>query len=225
MQNRQTVPAPKRRNATKGARTRAILKQVARKLFEVDGHAGVTAQSIVEAAGISSGTFYIYFSNKNEIISEICRDFIDKMINSLAVERSYDSEYEYICIGHHIYVKYVNDNWRFYRFLISYSFVNSDILEILHNARIREAERTAAFLHIMWNKAGREPPEKDAKGAIKMAMALHAMTEGVMQDELNSLAPGSELTAAKLRDLALYMGRLFYRSVFLEEPPVIQFDR
>lgn len=224
MQNGQAVRAPKKRNATKGARTRAVLKQVARNLFEIDGHAGVTAQSIVEAAGISSGTFYIYFSNKDEIIFEICRDFIDEMINSLAVERRYNSDYEYICIGHHIYIKYINDNWRFFRSLLSYSFVNYDIMEIFHGARVREAERTAAYLLTRWGNLDRNSHGEDTKGAVRMAMALHAMTEGAVQDELTTLAPGTELSDLQLRDLALYLGRLFYRSVFLEEPPIIQFD-
>lgn len=224
MQKEDARSAPKRRNATKGARTREMLKQVARSLFEIDGHTGVTAQSIVETAGISSGTFYTYFKNKDDVISQISFDFLDNMINLLAVERIYKTEFEYICTGHYIYIKYVANNWRFFKFILSYSFVNSNIMEYLHYARLREAERTAAYLLICWSKSDRAAPESDTRGAVKMAMALHAMTEGALQDELTSLAYRTELTDLELREFALYMGRLFYRAAFLEEPPEITFS-
>ena len=215
---------PKKRNATKGARTRAMLKQVARNLFEVDGHSGVTAQAIVEAAGISSGTFYVYFSNKDEILFEISRDFFDEIIKILAAGRNYFSDFENICLGHYIYINHVAANWDFFRSLTSYSFFNTDLLKIARDARLKEAERTAAYLLTRWSQHDGTAPEVDTQGAVKMAMALHAMTEGFLQDELTSLPPGTKPDDAEVRGLALYMGRLFYRAAFLEEPPKIDFN-
>jgi AcrR family transcriptional regulator len=216
-------PTPKKRNATKGARTRAMLKQVARNLFEIDGHAGVTAQAIVEAAGISSGTFYTYFTNKDEILFEISRDFFNEIIDLLAADRKYATDFENICLGHYIYIKYVAANWDFFRSLTSYSFANTDLLEIARNARLKEAERTATYLLTRWSQIDRAAPEVDMPGAVKMAMALHAMTEGFLQDELTSLPSGTKPGDADVCGLALYMSRLFYRAAFLEEPPEIEF--
>jgi AcrR family transcriptional regulator len=218
------APVPKKRNATKGARTRVILKQIARTLFERDGHSGVSAQAIVEAAGISSGTFYIYFTNKDEILFEISRDFLDEIIARLAVDRIYTTDFENICLGHYIYIKSVSENWDFFRALTSYSFANTDLLEILRGARLKEAERTAAYFLTRWNQLDRDAPEVDMQGAVKMAMALHAMTEGYLQDELTTLPLGKKLDEAEMRELALYVGRLFYRAAFLEKPPEIQFN-
>jgi AcrR family transcriptional regulator len=200
-----------------------MLKQVARKLFEVGGHSGVTAQAIVEAAGISSGTFYVYFTNKDEILFEISRDFFDETVSILAENRTYSTDFENICLGHYIYIKHVAANWDFFRSLTSYSFVNTDLLKIARDARLKEAERTAAYLLTRWSLFDREAPEADMPGAVKMAMALHAMTEGFLQDELTSLPSGTKPDDANVCALALYMSRLFYRAAFLEEPPEIEF--
>jgi AcrR family transcriptional regulator len=224
LSERKSASAPKKRNATKGARTRAKIKQYAHKLFAENGHIGVTAQSIVETAGVSSGTFYVYFSNKDEVISEICQDFMDKMIGTLAEVRESDSDFEYLYIGQYIFVKYVYENYGFFRALIEYSYANSNIFKILHDARIREAKRTAQ-LFMRWSELGRFVPTNDAKGSFRAAMALNAMTEGFVQDELTTLGPDTSLTDRQLRDLAMLVSRLFYRAVFLEEPPVIDFDR
>jgi AcrR family transcriptional regulator len=218
------APVPKKRNATKGARTRAMLKQVARQLFQRDGHSGVSAQAIVEAARISSGTFYLYFTNKDEILLEVSRDFLDEAVVLLAADRRYANDFENICLGHYIYIKHVSANWDFFRSLTSFSFSNKTLLEFSRNARLKEAERTAAYLMMRWHQLGRDAPEVDMPGAIKMAMALHAMLEGHLQDELTTLPPGKKPSEAEMRELALYMGRLFYRAAFLEEPPHIQFN-
>jgi AcrR family transcriptional regulator len=221
---KKSATAPKKRNATKGARTRAMIKQHAHKLFAENGHTGLTAQSVVETAGVSSGTFYVYFSNKDEVISEICQDFMDKMIGTLAAVRKHDSDYEYLYIGQYIFIKYVYENYNFFRSLIEYSYANSDIFKILHDARIKEAKRTAELFK-RWSELGRVVPTNDAKGAFRAAMALNAMTEGFIQDELATLGPDTSLTDQQLRGLAVLVSRLFYRAVFLEEPPAIDFDR
>lgn len=223
MQTKQSVAAPKKRNATKGARTRAMIKQHAHKLFAENGHTGVTAQFIVETAGVSSGTFYVYFANKDEVLSEICHDFLDQMVRSLAKKREYNSDFEYLSIGQYIYVKYVYENSGFLRALIAYSYANPDIFKILHDARMKEAERTAQ-LFTRWGELGRFVPISDAKATFRAAMALNAMTEGFVQDELGALGPNASLSDQQLRNLAALVSRLFYRAVFLEEPPDIQFD-
>ena len=224
MPEKKSAAAPKKRNATKGARTRAMIKQHAHTLFAENGHTGVTAQSIVETAEVSSGTFYVYFSNKDEVLSEVCRDFLDKMVNSLAKKRESQSDYQYLYIGQYIYVKYVYENYDFFRSLIAYTYANPEIFKILHHARTTEAERTAQLFK-EWGELGRFVPISDAKDTFRAAMALNAMTEGFVQDELATLDPNTSLTDQQLRDLALLVSRLFYRAVFLEEPPDIEFDQ
>lgn len=52
-------------------RKREALLNCARDEFEEKGFEGATARSIAERAGVATGTFYQYFSNKDEILREL----------------------------------------------------------------------------------------------------------------------------------------------------------
>jgi AcrR family transcriptional regulator len=63
---------PKRKAGTdkhvgKGARTRARILSAARIVFERDGYADARVVDIVTEAGFAHGTFYTYFSSKQEV--------------------------------------------------------------------------------------------------------------------------------------------------------------
>jgi AcrR family transcriptional regulator len=205
---------PKKRNVTKGARTRAHIKQEARKLFERDGHAGVTAQAIVETAGVSSGTFYVYFANKDEVLLEICREFHEEVIDGLAQSYTGKTVYENICLGQYAYIRRIVDNWSFYRALLSYSFA-----EVQHEARIREAERTQRVLERVWRETNSAFRVTEPEKALQTAMMLNAMIEGFLQDLLLGLKVGAEPSELELREIVAMSSRLFYRAAYLEEPP------
>ncbi len=210
---------PKKRNATKGARTRAHIKQVTRQLFERDGHAGVTAQAIVEAAAISSGTFYIYFANKDEVLLEICWEFHEEVIAGLAQSYTGKTVYENICLGQYAYIRRIVDNWSFYRALLSYSFAEPRLREVQHEARVCEAERTRSILERVWCKTDSPYRITDPEKALQVAMMLNAMIEGFSQDLLRELKPGAEPSEPELREIVAMCSRLFYRAAYLQEPP------
>lgn len=61
---------PRQRRAM---RTRASLLDAARREFSERGHAGATSKTIAERAGVSVGSLYQYFSDKDQILREIAR--------------------------------------------------------------------------------------------------------------------------------------------------------
>ncbi len=70
-----------RREARK-AQTRKALKDAARNCFLNEGLADTSVGSIVRAAGVAQGTFYVHFENKEALLDELLADF-----NELFVER------------------------------------------------------------------------------------------------------------------------------------------
>lgn len=56
----------------------------ARELFLLQGYEKTTMEEIARAAPLSKATLYSEFSNKEEILLEICRTHIDQMNTSLA---------------------------------------------------------------------------------------------------------------------------------------------
>jgi AcrR family transcriptional regulator len=56
--------------ASRGERTRVRIRDVANRLFLEQGFDATTVDAIVDAAGISKGTFYIYFKRKEDLLLE-----------------------------------------------------------------------------------------------------------------------------------------------------------
>ena len=63
--------------SARGRRTRQALLDAARRVFVSQGYADVTAATITTEAGVSYGSFYVYFSSKADIFTEIARQLID----------------------------------------------------------------------------------------------------------------------------------------------------
>jgi AcrR family transcriptional regulator len=57
----------------RAVRTRAALVDAAQKEFSQHGYAATTARSIAKAAGVSTGSFYQYFVDKDAVLRELGR--------------------------------------------------------------------------------------------------------------------------------------------------------
>jgi AcrR family transcriptional regulator len=66
---------------------RSALLQAALELFAENGFNGSPTALIAKRAGVASGTLYIYFKNKEELIRELFRE-VRAQIDSIALENS-----------------------------------------------------------------------------------------------------------------------------------------
>jgi AcrR family transcriptional regulator len=64
----------------RGARTRAALVKAARALFERKGYLDTNVGDIAKRARVAHGTFYTYFSSKEEIFGEVADDLQHRML-------------------------------------------------------------------------------------------------------------------------------------------------
>lgn len=71
---RQVTSTRGRPLAAKGERTRRRLLAAAEEAFAVLGYHEASIVKITEAAGVSQGTFYIYFEGKQQIFDELIAD-------------------------------------------------------------------------------------------------------------------------------------------------------
>lgn len=76
-----------RGTSLRAERTRAKLLRGARKIFERDGFVEARVTDIARAAGVAHGTFYTYFSSKEEIFKEL----VATLQEDLAHQRPDDS--------------------------------------------------------------------------------------------------------------------------------------
>ncbi len=76
------------RRKSGAARKREFL-EVALCLFSEQGYDGTTIQDIIDAVGVSKGTFYHYFGSKQDVVEELARDLTERMaplIEEIAAE-------------------------------------------------------------------------------------------------------------------------------------------
>ncbi|MEI8237928.1 MAG: TetR/AcrR family transcriptional regulator [Actinomycetota bacterium] len=70
------VMAAKRPVTARGERTRRALVAAARRLFEANGYVATNIGDISAEALVSHGTFYTYFTSKEEVFAEVVSDLI-----------------------------------------------------------------------------------------------------------------------------------------------------
>src|SRR6185436_2810251 len=66
-------------------RRRDELLRVAAELFGRNGYHGTSISDVIDAAGISRGTFYLYFDNKDSIFLELLEQFTQRMMAAVRV--------------------------------------------------------------------------------------------------------------------------------------------
>jgi AcrR family transcriptional regulator len=71
----EDLPADGTLLTARGVRSRAALLDAARKLFRTKGFANTKIADITHEAGRALGSFYTYFSNKQEVLEELAEDF------------------------------------------------------------------------------------------------------------------------------------------------------
>ncbi|RJP29889.1 MAG: TetR/AcrR family transcriptional regulator [Actinobacteria bacterium] len=80
--------ADNKKTTAKSEETRAALLRAARRVFAWKGVTNSRVSDIVSAAGVSHGTFYVYFKNKEDILYEVVRPVLDELYE--AVSGSWD---------------------------------------------------------------------------------------------------------------------------------------
>lgn len=61
---------------TKGERTRTQLQIAACEILNAGGPKALTVAAVYELAGVSNGTFYIYFSDRNGLLESLLTEFV-----------------------------------------------------------------------------------------------------------------------------------------------------
>lgn len=90
----------------KGERTRQRLFDAAMHLIAEKGYDNVTIDEICRAAQVAKGTFYIYYSSKNNIVAESyytdMTSYMDEHFSEWVEEHPESSIYERICAFAHL---------------------------------------------------------------------------------------------------------------------------
>lgn len=136
-----TGPEPKVPATARGERTRTRLVQAARKVFERDGFLDARVADITKEADAAAGSFYTYFTSKEEIFQAVLDAVQDEMLHPPAHEMTDDDDpVRVIAASNRAYLKSYERNAELMRLL-------EQVATIDESFRKTRKLRADAFMH------------------------------------------------------------------------------
>jgi AcrR family transcriptional regulator len=100
--------------SARGRRTRAALVAAAREVFRRDGYAEATATAVTAEAGVGYGSFYVYFSSKEEIFVEVVQELLEAVYIESRAPQEEDDPAERLAYENRRYFQLYRDNARLF---------------------------------------------------------------------------------------------------------------
>jgi AcrR family transcriptional regulator len=127
------VPVPTgvdgRELTSRGAATRRRLLEAAESVFSELGYHDASIVKITEAAGVAQGTFYLYFSGKQEIFEELVRDLNRRVRRAMAAGAEHGrTRAEAELLGFMGYFEFAAQHGALYRIIRQAEFVSPQTL-------------------------------------------------------------------------------------------------
>lgn len=123
-----SLPDVDEKPLTRGEETRRKLLQAAEGYFIRKGFYGTSVADITRRAGVSLGTFYLYFPSKTEILAELVRSLNTRLRRTLrAAIRGLQDRREIEREGFRAFFRFASQNLAAYRIVREAEFVNPPI--------------------------------------------------------------------------------------------------
>jgi AcrR family transcriptional regulator len=115
--------------SSRGARTRQRLIEAAEAVFADLGYHEASIVKITEAAGVAQGTFYLYFTSKQEIFDELIRDLNRRVRHAMKSASSQGhARMEAELLGFKAYFHFTVEHPALYRIIRQAEFVSPEML-------------------------------------------------------------------------------------------------
>ena len=113
----------------KGQRTRRALLQAAEEVFGAVGYHDASIVKITELAGVAQGTFYLYFSGKQEVFDEVVADLNQRVRHAMSeAARGATTRLEAERMGFAGFFKFTAEHPALYRVIRQAEFVSPQAL-------------------------------------------------------------------------------------------------
>jgi AcrR family transcriptional regulator len=122
----------------KGTRTRRRLIEAAEQVFADLGYHDASIVKITEAAGVSQGTFYLYFAGKQEIFDVLVEDLNTRLRHAMSeASAKGGTRMETERLGFEAFFRFTAEHPALYRVIRQAEFVSPRMLR-LHYERLAE---------------------------------------------------------------------------------------
>jgi AcrR family transcriptional regulator len=210
--NSSAEPADGTLLTARGVRSRTALLDAARRLFQSKGYANTKIADITHEAGRALGSFYTYFSNKQELLEQLAQDFkqeIDDRVTDLDLTGA--EPYDVIRELCRVYWSSCRDHSAELAAIFQASMIDEHFARRWQEIRADARRNIAAGIRA----AGQTPPDPDPEAT--------ASAIGSMMDYFSYvwLVEGGEADRSALSDEVAIdtLARVFYRAVFAAPEP------
>jgi AcrR family transcriptional regulator len=169
------APPPTDQLTQRGLRTRSSLIDAAARVFARDGFLDARITDICKAAGVAYGTFYTYFTSKEEIFHEVIMSLQEDMAGHepTAAPAEGATPWELVEAANRRYVRAYQRNAKLMATLEQVATFNDDVRRMRLELRGRFVNRNAKAI-ARWQEAGLADPDIDPRYA---ANALGTMVD------------------------------------------------
>ena len=186
----------------RGRRTRDALVSAARGVFEDRGYDGTRMSDIAEAAGVSHGTVYTWFSTKEAVLMAVVASLVDDLYASLGTPEGTDPVSR-IEIANRSYLDAYRAHARLLEVVEQAATTDESFRAVLADLRRAHVERVAATLrHMQDHGIARADLDAHVAAAALCAMvegfARHWFGRGETHDEVTAVATLTQLWAGAL---------------------------
>jgi TetR/AcrR family transcriptional regulator, ethionamide resistance regulator len=206
--------APKRRNWTKGTRTRRALLDATRRLLERDGFHALKVSEIAPEAGLSPGIFYTYFEDKNQISLEIFREVVAEDEATIYAQSGPTDPFDAVLQHMRLYVQQMLNEGALPKALQQMLDALPEARAIWHEYSARIARRIASGL------------EKRAPGAVAdeaariiYAHAAQAMSDTMLINIKSYKHADYEPIAGDTERISQVLSVIWFRMLYGKTPP------
>jgi len=193
-------------------RSRERLKEAARELLNERGYRNLRVQDVTERAGVATGLFYRYFHDLREIAEELSRDFFADLLTDVDPRESSEHRYDWIYEVLSGAVRRFAQNPGILACMFGLAGDYAEFDQIWKQNAHRWNLGVAEYL--------RRETGCDAAQARRMGFMLGAMTEGVIYQALIRRTEDLVEIGGKPEDVADKLAVMWYRAIFLEDPPL-----
>jgi AcrR family transcriptional regulator len=190
--------------SARGRRTRAKLIDAARQVFLDVGYGEASATLITGAAGVSYGSFYVYFASKSAIFTEVASDVLEAVYVASRAPSEQRDPIERLAIENARFFEVYREHVRIFQVVEEAIRADEEFRDEWRGIRRRNIARLARALKRL-----------EAQGQVSLAMPaeLLADTLGAMAERLAYLATVDDTVGIEQRIAAL--NAVWYRALGL----------
>jgi AcrR family transcriptional regulator len=151
------------RGTARGGRTRRQIVDAARQVFERDGYLDVGVADIVREAGVAHGSFYTYFSSKQEVFRIVCAEAAELV--DQAVRQRHEGEQrldpvDALCQANLRYIAAYRQNARIYALIEQLGHIDEELHQAWIRRRHQQTDRIRDLIR-RWQEQGLADPSVD----------------------------------------------------------------